>query len=72
MAFHGELRPIVQLVGERGAHGARLQAQRVAAEVGAVAAFVRRYQEFVAERAQRVGGIGGLRPGGSGLVVGHG
>ena len=71
MRLDGEPLPVVELVDQRGAHRARLEAKRIAAEIrlfGAVRAL--RNQEFVAERGQRIGGVLGERRGfGGGMVV---
>src|SRR4029453_18976467 len=71
MRFDRERLPIVELVGERLARRARLQAERIAAEIrllGIVGGA--RKKKLVAERRQRIGrGLGGGAPLGGGRVV---
>ncbi len=57
MRLHAQRGPVVELLQQGGAHRARLQAERVAAEVGLVFAVVLRDVETVAEIAERIGGV---------------
>lgn len=56
MAFHRLARPLVQHFLDMRARAFRL-AQRIADEIGLRLAIVQRQVEFVAERAQRIGGV---------------
>jgi len=71
MTFHPQLAPIIQFRSDRIAHRARLQTERIAAEVMRVAAFVRRDQELITVGAQWVGVVGSGSPCRSGLVIHH-
>src|SRR5580765_5644268 len=59
--FDRERAPVVELVEQCLARGARLQAERVAAEIGLFACAVRRDQEFRAERGKRIGAVARAR-----------
>ena len=61
MAFDGFGRPLVQHFLDVRACALRLQAQRIADEIGLRLAVVQRQVEFVAECAQRIGGVENLR-----------
>jgi hypothetical protein len=71
VAFHRQLAPLLHHFLHRCLRAARLQAQRVADEVGLLAAAMARNQEFVAQRAQRIGGVQGNGVGAA-EQVGHG
>ena len=58
--FDGEVAPVVEFLHQRRAGSRGLQAQRVAAQVGLLAAIVvARDQELGAEGRQRVGSVAG-------------
>ena len=61
MAFDRFVRPLVQHFLDVRARALRLQAQRIADEIGLRLALVQRQVELPAERAQRVGGVERLR-----------
>ena len=59
MRLDRQVAPVVELLYQRGARRRRLQAERVATQVGLYAVVVARQQEFGAERRQRVGRVAG-------------
>ena len=71
VAFHRLGGPLVEHFLDMRARAARLQAERVADEVGLVGAVVLRDQELRAHLAQRVGGVERARVV-FGIQVGHG
>ena len=74
MALDGLGRPLAEHFLDVRACALRLQAQRIADEVGLRRAVVQRQVEFVAEAAQRIGGVARLsvRVGGQRVVVKRG
>jgi len=71
VAFHRQLAPLLHHFLHGRLRATRLQAQRVADEVGLLAAAMARNQEFIAQRAQRIGGVQGNGVGAA-EQVGHG
>ena len=61
--FDRERGPVVEFVDQRLPRRARLQAERIAAQVYLFTIAVRRDQELAAKRCQRIGGIARERPG---------
>ncbi|MNT24425.1 hypothetical protein D3C72_1598950 [compost metagenome] len=71
VAFHRQFAPLLHHFLHRRLRAARLQAQRVADEVGLLTTTVARNQEFLPQRPQRIGGIKGNGVGAA-EQVGHG